>query len=179
MGKQEIFLNEGMIKKLFSREVITYIIAGVLTTLVNLVAKYIFLNLIGFEENLTTELAWVVAVAFAYVINNYWVFLKGNEGAGKETIKILKFTLGRILTYVIEAAGIYLLITKDGISNILEIFPSLAEKINASPSCDTIKFWIVQLPMQFLVIVLNYVFSKLFVFVTKKNENTENTQKTE
>ncbi|MBR5179289.1 MAG: GtrA family protein [Lachnospiraceae bacterium] len=158
-------------EKLFNREVITYVIAGVLTTLVNLIAKFIFLNLLGINENVTTALAWVVAVAFAYVINNYWVFLKGNEGAGAEAVKITKFTIGRIATYIIEAAGIYFFITKDGIHYVLDIFPSLAEKIYASPNCDSIKFWIVQLPMQFLVIVLNYLFSKLFVFVSKKNHD--------
>lgn len=157
-------------QKLFSREVITYVIAGVLTTLVNLIAKFIFYNLMGIDENITTALAWVVAVAFAYVINNYWVFLKGNEGAARETVKILKFTVARIATYVIEAAGIYFFITKDWIHYILEIFPSLSYKIYSSPYCDTIKFWIVQLPLQFLVIVLNYLFSKLFVFVNRKSD---------
>ena len=161
-------------EKLFSREVITYIIAGVLTTLVNLIAKYLFLNLMGINENVTTALAWVVAVAFAYVINNYWVFLKGNEGAGREVVKITKFTIARIATYIIEAVGIYVFVTKDVIQYILDIFPSLAESISASPNCDKIKFWIVQLPLQFLVIVLNYVFSKLFVFVTKKEEKKNN-----
>ena len=168
--KKESSENKRSFKeKIFSREVITYIIAGVLTTLVNLIAKFIFLNLMGINENVTTALAWIVAVAFAYVINNYWVFLKGNEGASRETIKILKFTLGRIATYVIEAAGIYFFITKDYIHYILDVFPSISEKIYASPSCDSIKFWIVQLPLQFLVIVLNYLFSKLFVFVNKKS----------
>ena len=157
-------------QKLFSREVITYVIAGVLTTLVNLIAKFIFFNLMGIDENITTALAWVVAVAFAYVINNYWVFLKGNEGAARETVKILKFTVARIATYVIEAAGIYFFITKDWIHYFLEIFPSLSDKIYSSPYCDTIKFWIVQLPLQFLVIVLNYLFSKLFVFVNRKSD---------
>ncbi|MBR4779862.1 MAG: GtrA family protein [Lachnospiraceae bacterium] len=161
--------------KLMNREVVTYIIAGVLTTVVNLIAKFIFKNLMGIEENLTTALAWVVAVAFAYVINNYWVFLKGNEGAGKETAKIIKFTIARIGTYIIEAGGIYLLITKHHIDGILGIIPSLLEKINSLQNAENIKFWIVQLPLQFLVIVLNYVFSKLFVFVTKK----ENTGKSE
>lgn len=163
--------------KLFSREVITYVIAGLLTTLVNLVAKFIFLNLLGIEENITTALAWIVAVAFAYVINNYWVFLKGNEGAGRETVKVLKFTLGRIATYIIEAAGIYFFITKDWIHYILDIIPSLSEKIYASPKCDTIKFWIVQLPLMFLVIVLNYFFSKLFVFVNRKSDKTNGEQR--
>ena len=156
-------------EKLFSREVITYFIAGVLTTLVNLIAKFLFYNLLGIDENITTALAWVVAVAFAYVINNYWVFLKGNEGRAKEAVKIVKFTVGRIATYLIEAAGIYVFITNDIIHYVLDIVPSIAEKIYASPSCDTIKFWIVQLPMQFMVIVLNYFFSKFFVFVNKKS----------
>jgi len=164
-------------EKLFSREVITYIIAGVLTTVVNLIAKYIFYNLMHIEENVTTALAWVVAVAFAYVINNYWVFLKGNEGLKQETVKILKFTFGRIVTYLIEAAGIYFLITEEHINDILGIIPSLLENINASAKADDIKFWIVQLPLQFLVIVLNYFFSKLFVFVTKKDRKYSKTGK--
>lgn len=157
-------------EKLFSREVITYIIAGVLTTLVNLIAKYLFYNICGWDENATTASAWIVAVAFAYIINNYWVFLKGNEGAGKETIKIVKFSLGRIATYVIEALGIYIFISKDVIGSIISWFPSLAESINASPAKDNIKFWIVQLPLQFIVIVLNYIISKVFVFVSEKAE---------
>ena len=168
--KEKEVTEKSFFQKLFSREVITYVIAGVLTTLVNLIAKFIFLNLMGIDENVTTALAWVVAVAFAYVINNYWVFLKGNEGAGRETVKILKFTVARIATYVIEAVGIYFFITRDGIHYILDIFPSLSEKIYSSPNCDNIKFWMVQLPLQFLVIVLNYLFSKLFVFVARKSE---------
>ena len=170
---QNIKKSKGFKEKIMNREVITYIIAGVLTTVVNLIAKFIFKNLLGIDENITTALAWIVAVAFAYVINNYWVFLKGNEGAGKETVKIIKFTLARIGTYIIEAGGIYLLITLKHIDDILGIFPSLLDKINASPNSENIKFWIVQLPLQFLVIVLNYVFSKLFVFVTMKETEGE------
>ncbi len=164
-------------EKLFNREVITYIIAGVLTTVVNLIAKFIFLNLMHIEENVTTALAWVVAVAFAYVINNYWVFLKGNEGLKAETVKILKFTFGRIITYFFEAIPTWLLITEKYIDNILGIFPSLLDSINASTKADFIKYWIVQLPLQFLVIVLNYFFSKLFVFVTKKDRKCSKTGK--
>lgn len=159
-------------KKLLNREVITYIIAGILTTIVNLIAKFIFLNLFKLNENATTAIAWVIAVAFAYIINNYWVFLKGNEGFKQESIKITKFTIARLATYVIEALGIYLFITKDWVHYIIDIFPSLANNIYASPNCDTIKFWIIQLPLQFLVIVLNYIFSKLFIFITNKQEKT-------
>ena len=162
--------KKGLKEKLMNREVVTYLIAGLMTTVVNMIAKFIFKNLIDLDENVTTALSWCVAVTFAYLVNNYWVFLKGNEGAARETVKILKFTVARIATYVIEAAGIYFFITKDWIHYILEIFPSLSGKIYSSPYCDTIKFWIVQLPLQFLVIVLNYLFSKLFVFVNRKSD---------
>lgn len=164
-------------EKLFSREVITYIIAGVLTTVVNLIAKFIFRNLMHIEEVVTTALAWIVAVAFAYVINNYWVFLKGNEGLKAESSKILKFTLGRVATLLIEVAGVGFLLKQGHIDDILGIIPSLLDSINASAKADDIKFWIVQLPLQFLVIVLNYFFSKLFVFVTKKDRKCSKTGK--
>lgn len=168
--KQE---KKSLKEKLLSREVVTYLIAGLMTTVVNMIAKFIFKNLIGFDENVTTALSWCVAVTFAYLVNNYWVFLKGNEGAGKETAKIFKFVLARIGTYFIEAGSIYFLITLKHVDGILGIIPSLLDKINASPSADNIKFWLVQLPVQFVVVVLNYVFSKLFIFSDKKDNEKE------
>lgn len=135
-----------IIDKLFTREIITYVIAGVLTTLVNLAATYALHDMLGMEENLTTAVAWVIAVAFAYVINNYWVFLQGNEGAGKETVKIGKFVLSRLFTYVVEALGVYIFITKLDYN-----------------------FWLIKIILMVIVTILNYVFSKLLVFVTKKN----------
>lgn len=168
--KQE---KKSLKEKLLSREVVTYLIAGLMTTVVNMIAKFIFKNLIGLDENVTTALSWCVAVTFAYLVNNYWVFLKGNEGAGKETAKIFKFVLARIGTYFIEAGSICFLITLKHVDGILGIIPSLLDKINASESADNIKFWLVQLPVQFVVVVLNYVFSKLFIFSDNKEKEEE------
>ena len=131
-----------LIDKFLTREIITYIIAGVLTTLVNLAASYVLYNLLGIEENLTTAIAWAVAVAFAYVINNYWVFLAGNEGAKQETVKIGKFVLSRLFTYVVEATGVYIFITRLG--------------------CN---FWLIKIILMVIVTILNYIFSKLIVFI--------------
>ncbi len=136
-----------IIKILFSREMITYLIAGVLTTLVNFAATYLFFDICGLDENLTTAIAWLVAVSFAYVINNYWVFLAGNEGQGKELAKIGKFFLSRLFTYVVEALGIYVFVTY------LE-YP----------------MWPVKIVLMVVVIVLNYVFSKLLVFNSKNKK---------
>lgn len=138
-----------MIKKLWgivtSREIITYFIAGILTTLVNFVASFIFYDLFHINENITTVLSWVVAVVFAYVINNAWVFQKGNEGGKQEAQKVSKFVLARLFTLFIEWVGIYLFVTR------LEVV-----------------FWFVKIPLAVIVTILNYVFSKLFIFMKKK-----------
>ena len=57
--------KKGLKEKLMNREVVTYLIAGLMTTVVNMIAKFIFKNLICLDENVTTALSWCVAVAFA------------------------------------------------------------------------------------------------------------------
>lgn len=133
-----------IIKKLLSREMITYLIAGVLTTVVNFAASFLLYNLLGIEENITTVAAWIIAVVFAYFINNFWVFLRGNEGTKKEAVKISKFFTARLLTLIVESASIFIFVTQLGIS-----------------------YWLVKIPVAVIVTVLNYVFSKLFVFIRK------------
>ena len=128
-----------------SREIVTYLIAGVLTTLVNFAASFVFFDLLGLNENITTVIAWIVAVAFAYIINNIWVFQKGNEGGKKEAEKVGKFVTARLFTLAVEWLGIYIFVTN------LHIV-----------------FWLVKIPLAVIVTILNYVFSKLFVFMKKK-----------
>lgn len=146
------------------REIITYLIAGVLTTLVNLAATYLLHDLCGLNEDmyiiggsgsglafdgaqLTTAIAWAVAVAFAYWINNGWVFRAGNEGGAKEAAKIGKFVLARLFTFVVEWLGVLIFITNMG--------------------CN---FWLVKIILMVIVTVLNYVFSKLLIFIAKDNK---------
>ena len=136
-----------MIKKLWNvfvnRETITYIIAGVLTTLVNFLASYLGYDCLHWNENLVTAMAWVVAVVFAYVINKYWVFLEKNGEAVKEAAKFGKFIAGRLFTLAVEWLGIFLFVT-------------------------TLKvpFWPVKLVLAVVVTILNYVISKVFVFIS-------------
>jgi len=142
-----------VIKKLWNmfvnRETITYIIAGVLTTLVNFVASFIGYDCLHWNENFVTAVAWVVAVVFAYVINKYWVFLEKKEAVAEETVKFGKFVAGRLFTLAVEWFGVFLFVT-------------------------TLKvpFWPVKLVLAVIVTVLNYVISKLFVFI-KKPEKKE------
>lgn len=138
---------ETVIKKLWNmfvnRETITYIIAGVLTTLVNFVASFVGYDCLHWNENLVTAIAWVVAVVFAYVINKYWVFLEKKGEAAGEVVKFGKFIAGRLFTLAVEWFGVFLFVTT------LEI-----------------AFWPVKLVLAVVVTILNYLISKLFVFIS-------------
>ncbi len=143
-----------MIKKLWNlfvnRETITYIIAGVMTTLVNFITSYIFYDCLHWNENLVTAVAWIVAVIFAYIVNKYWVFLEKKGETVKEAVKFGKFIAGRLFTLAVEWLGVFVFVTT------LEV-----------------PFWPVKLVLAVIVTVLNYLISKLFVFISgpKKKEN--------
>ena len=135
-----------LIKKYITKELIVYGVVGGMTTVVNFIVSYLMNDIIGCTFTvITNSVAWVAAVAFAYVANNTWVFRLGFEGWKKEFQKIWKFTAGRIATWVIEVGGMYLLV-----------------------DCMELKFWPIKIALAVIVILLNYVFSKLFVFIKKK-----------
>lgn len=131
-----------IIKKLMTREIITYLIAGVLTTVVNLAVSYLLYDILKMNENLVTIIAWVAAVAFAYVINNVWVFRDKYVNFKTESVKVGKFVAARLFTYVVEAVGVYVFITRMGFS-----------------------FWVVKFILMVIVTILNYFFSKFMIFL--------------
>lgn len=136
-----------LIKKYITKELIVYGIVGGLTTVVNFIVSFIMNDLIGCTFTVVTNsVAWVAAVTFAYVTNNTWVFRIGFEGWKKEIQKVWKFTAARIVTWVIEVGGMYLLV-----------------------DCMKLAFWPIKVGLAVIVILLNYVFSKLFVFIKKKD----------
>lgn len=127
--------------KLVNRETITYGIAGVLTTVVNFVSYHFFCNVLGIENLIANGIAWVIAVIFAYVVNDLWVFQSKTFGLRNEIEKITKFFGARIFSFVIEEAGMYVFV-------------------------DILKFnnLIVKAGLAVIIIILNYIFSKLFIF---------------
>ena len=136
-------------KKLWSkyvnRETITYLVAGVLTTVINFIAYYLFCNILHVENLIANAIAWVIAVAFAYIVNARWVFLEKFTDWKTEFEKIWKFTGARVLTFVIEEIAMFVLV--DVLHGPNMIMKALVAVI---------------------VVVLNYVFSKLFIFTKKK-----------
>lgn len=138
-------------------EIVNYIIAGLLTTIVSLITYYVAVLLFlnpnkAFELQVANIISWIVSVTFAYYINRKFVFKSKN----KKKSEILKFFISRLSTLFIDMLFMYLLVSKflfnDKISKIV---------------------------VQAAVIVLNYIFSKLFVFSKKReckerNKNKEN-----
>lgn len=129
------------------KEIIMYLIFGVLTTVVSLVTYYaLTLTILNPEKAIQLQLAniisWIVSVSFAYVTNRKFVFESKSEDIVKEATS---FVGGRVLTLLLDMAIMFIFVT----------LLHLNDKI----------FKIVS---QVLVIVTNYVISKLFVFKENK-----------
>ena len=140
------------------KEIITYIIFGVLTTVVNFFAFWLFTKIFG--ENLylvNNAIAWVVGVVFAYVTNKLFVFESKSWNLKLITKEITGFLGARIFSFLIEEGGMFLFISGLG----------LGEK-----SLELLDFtitgqFIVKILLAIIVVVLNYVFSKFFIFKIK------------
>lgn len=122
-------------------EIINYLIVGGLTTLVNFVIYFIGTKLIGINYIISSVLAWIGAIIFAYVANKIFVFKKKNNTSKELYYEIYQFLKYRIASLGIDIGLMYMMV---------DIF-----KIN-----DMISKIIVQV----VIIIVNYVFSKLFVF---------------
>lgn len=159
------------VEKFVTREIITYLIAGVLTTLVNFLVFHLFSDRMAINASISNIVAWIIAVIFAYVINNYWVFKMENEGAAREAVKFSKFVLARIFTFIVEEAGVFLFIDQK----------TLLFK-NPDAFCyreEMIYKWIIKLALAVIVTILNYVFSKLMIFTKNKKAQAVKEDKNE
>ena len=137
------------------KELITYIIFGVLTTLVNFFAFWLFTKILG--ENLylvNNAIAWVVGVIFAYVTNKLFVFESKSWNLKLVTKEITGFLGARIFSFLVEEGGMFLFISVLG----------LGEKSLELLGFTITGQFIVKLLLAVIVVVLNYVFSKFFIF---------------
>lgn len=122
-------------------DVVTYLFFGVLTTVVNYLVYLPVYNLLGISAAVSNAIAWVAAVAFAYLTNKPFVF-KSHDWSAKTVLpELTKFVSCRVASGAIET--VILLVTVDILNwngNIWKLITSV------------------------LVVVLNYVASKLLVF---------------
>jgi len=133
-------LNE-LIKKVLTKEVILYIIFGVLTTIVNLVVFYLLTTFTSLDENLSNIIAIITCVLFSYFTNRKFVFNSTANTFKEKFQEFYKFMLGRAFTMVIEAVGFYLLFSIIGIQEMIS-----------------------KVLISIIVIILNFFISKFFAF---------------
>jgi len=146
------------------REITAYLIFGVLTTLVSWVSYILFEHGLGMSVFAANLLSWVCAVAFAYLTNKVWVFGSRDWSAGFLVREILAFLSSRLATGVVEIVGVPLLV-RTGIDTVIY---ALLER---TPLCS-VGFLFTEgiyskVLISGIVIILNYVFSKLLVFRKK------------
>lgn len=122
-------------------DVITYLFFGVLTTVVNYVIYLPVYNLLGLSAAVSNAIAWVVAVAFAYLTNKPFVF-KSHDWSAKTVVpELAKFVSCRLASGVMETAILFVTVDLLGWNgNIWKLITSV------------------------LVVILNYLASKLLVF---------------
>ncbi len=152
-----------MIKTLFIKykELITYVIFGVLTTLVNFFAFWIFTKIFGEHLYLVNNaIAWVVGVVFAYITNKLFVFESKSWDLKVITKEITGFLGARIFSFLVEEGGMFLFVSVLG----------LGEKSLTLLGFTITGQFIVKILLAVIVVILNYIFSKFFIFRIKNEK---------
>ena len=160
--KKESFLGK-IIDKLVTKEIVTYIIFGVLTTLVNFLTYTAVIKTFGDSEvilfkifgdskvTLCNGIAWAVAVLFAFITNKLFVFESKSFAPAVFFNEFFAFFSTRIFT------------------GLLEIFlPELLMKIGLDQKLFGVEGMLAKVVVAVIVVILNYVFSKLVAFRKKK-----------
>lgn len=123
------------------KSLISYGIFGVLTTVVNIVAYNLCYYKIEISNTLSNVIAWILAVSFAYFTNKIWVFESKSWKWRIIKKEITAFVSCRLATGIMDLIIMYVCVDIMGIQAMIMKFAS-----------------------NVLVIILNYVFSKLIIF---------------
>ena len=126
------------------KELISYGIFGVLTTVINIAVYTVCYNLLGISNVVSNVIAWILSVLFAYVTNKIWVF----ESKATEW-KVLIYEMGsffgcRLATGLLDLAIMYVTVDKLALNSTL-----------------------MKCVSNVIVIIANYIFSKLVIFKKK------------
>ena len=121
-----------------NKEVVLYIIFGVLTTLVNIMSYLFFAKICGINNLLSNIMAWFFSIIFAYVTNRILVFESKNE---KVLHEFALFITGRGLSGILDSLLFYILVVS-------LMFNDVISKIF----------------INIIVVIINYVLSKKIIF---------------
>ena len=135
----------GLCEKLWNNtELVAYLFAGVATTIVNYVVYFMATRWMGLAVMPGTWVAWVLAVLFGYVVNKAFVFKTHCESTAALVKEAFSFFTIRLVSLGAETVIMFVTVEMIGLNDL-----------------------VMKLLTNFIVIVLNYVFSKLFIFKKK------------
>lgn len=128
-------------------EIILYLLFGGMTVLISVISFGFFYNIFNLTELVANAISWCIAVVFAFITNQKWVFKANTKEMNILKMQIIAFFAGRLFTFALEEVILFIFITQykwDGI-----FVKSIA---------------------QIMVIMINYVVSKVWVFKKKVEE---------
>ncbi|MBD5137032.1 MAG: GtrA family protein [Lachnospiraceae bacterium] len=124
-----------------NKEMLLYLFFGFLSFMMSISTYALFNKVFNINELLANIFSWIITVMFAFFTNRIWVFDSPTKSMAEFVKQMSSFYWGRIVTLVIEEIILFVFITLLGMGSML-----------------------IKVIAQVVVIVLNYVISKLFVF---------------
>ena len=142
-------IMKNQIKAFFDNEILSYLFFGGATTLVSILSRLVIYR-ISHQEILATVLANIIGILFAFITNDTVVFKQERKNW---PIRLVKFFLARLSTLGLDVLLTYIFVTS---------YPDIIGQF-VNDQLDQVNA-IETLIAQVLIIILNYIFSKVYVF---------------
>lgn len=139
-----------IIDKFFTKEIISYLFFGVMTTVVNWIVYTALVKYLSVGITISNACAWIAAVIFAFLTNKVFVFESKSFKFKLLVKEFISFVAARGLTGIIEIFGTPLLV-----------------KIGLNQTILGVEGAVAKIIVSVVVIILNYIFSKLLIFKRK------------
>ena len=142
-------IMKNQIKAFFDNEILSYLFFGGATTLVSILSRLVIYR-ISHQEILATILANIIGILFAFITNDTIIFKQKRKNW---PIRLVKFFLARLSTLGLDVLLTYIFVTS---------YPDIIGQFvnDQLDQVNTIETLIAQI----LIIILNYIFSKVYVF---------------
>lgn len=136
------------------KEMLLYTFFGIGTFLIAVGTYMLFTEQFGWNILVSNAVSWIFATLFAFLTNRTWVFVNHPKGVGAFFLQMGSFGFGRFITLLIEEKMLQVLVLQQGLPNMP-----------------------IKLLSQIIVIILNYLISKLLVFRKRSEFNSRIRQK--
>lgn len=147
LNKNPIFhpITQKLKNQAFVKHILKYIFFGVLTTIISLGSFWILINKSSLNENLCNFISIIIGILSAYIFNRTFVFESKEKNIFSE---FSKFVISRALSSLFDIVTFFIFAT-----------------------CLQLNEMVVKIIISIIVIILNYILSKLIVFNTKTETN--------